>query len=123
VGRGSPTPPASPVPLHLFSEAPMRYPSATYSSIRYQRVADLPPRENEWLWPGWLALGKLAIVEGDPGLGKSFVTLDLCARLTAGRCCADGCPLRPPCNVIVLNAEDNVRDTVRPRLQTLEANL
>jgi putative DNA primase/helicase len=84
----------------------MRYPPATYSSIRYHRAADVQSRPTQWVWPGWLALGKLAILEGDPGLGKSYITLDLCARLTSGRALPDGCPADTPCNVIMLNAED-----------------
>jgi hypothetical protein len=74
----------------------MRYPPAAYSSIRYHRLADLRGRTTEWLWPGWLPLGKLALIEGDPGLGKSLVTLDLCARLTAGREFPDGSPAVTP---------------------------
>jgi hypothetical protein len=45
----------------------------------YRPVSQLASRPVGWLWPGRLALGKLAIVDGDPGLGKSLVTLDLCA--------------------------------------------
>jgi hypothetical protein len=101
----------------------MRYPPRTYSSLVYQRLADMRPRATQWLWPGWLALGKLALLEGDPGLGKSFLTLDLCARLSSGRDLPDGSPAVEPCNVIVLNAEDNVQDTVRPRLQAMDADL
>ncbi len=40
-------------------------------------AGQIPQRGVEWLWPGRLALGKLALLEGDPGLGKSFVALDL----------------------------------------------
>ena len=43
-----------------------------------------------WLWPGRLALTKLAILEGDPGMGKSLVALDLCARVTRGGLFPDG---------------------------------
>jgi len=38
-----------------------------------------------WLWPGRLPLGKLALLDGDPDLGKSLIALDLCARLSTGR--------------------------------------
>jgi hypothetical protein len=100
----------------------MRYPPAAYSSIRYHRLADLHGRTTEWLWPGWLPLGKLALLEGDPGLGKSLLTLDLCARLTSGRDFPDGSPAATPCNVIVLNAEDSMLDTVLPRLRALGGN-
>jgi RecA-family ATPase len=87
----------------------MRYPPATYSSIRYHRAADVQSRPTQWIWPSWLALDKLAILEGDPGLGKSYITLDLCARLTNGRALPEGCPADTPCNVIMLNAEDRSR--------------
>src|SRR5262249_172381 len=43
-----------------------------------------------WLWPGRLALGKLAMLDGDPGMGKSLLALDLCARLSTGRPLPDG---------------------------------
>ena len=45
-------------------------------------VSQVRSREMEWLWPGRLALGKLASLEGDPDLGKSFLALDLCTRLS-----------------------------------------
>jgi hypothetical protein len=38
----------------------------------------------EWLWPGRIPLGKLTLLAGDPGLGKSFVTLDIAARVSRG---------------------------------------
>jgi hypothetical protein len=85
-------------------------------------LADVPPRALEWLWPGRLARGKLAILDGDPGLGKSLVTLDLCARVTTGRPFPDGTPA--PCgNVVIVNCEDGVADTIRPRLDALGADL
>jgi hypothetical protein len=83
----------------------------------------LPLRPVNWLWPGWLASGKLAILDGDPGVGKSFLTLDLCARLTTGREFPDGSPGSAPANAIVLNGEDGPKDTIGPRLQALGADL
>jgi len=70
-----------------------------------------------------LPFGKLAILDGDPGLGKSLVTLDLCARVTTGRPFPDGTSCPGPANVIVLNAEDGSADTIVPRLQALGADL
>jgi hypothetical protein len=48
------------------------------------RLADVAPAPVRWLWPGRVPLGKLTILDGDPGLGKSAITLDLAARLSAG---------------------------------------
>jgi hypothetical protein len=68
-------------------------------------------------------LGKLALLDGDPGLGKSLVTLDLCARLSTGRPLPDDAPGPGACNALVLNGEDGTEDTLRPRLQALGADL
>ena len=76
-----------------------------------------------WLWPGRLALTKLAILEGDPGMGKSLVALDLCARVTRGGLFPDGSDVTAPGNVLILNGEDGPADTVRPRLETFGADL
>src|SRR5262245_65063804 len=59
--------------------------SSAGAILRVRSVSQLAPRPVAWLWPGRLALGKLAILDGDPGLGKSLVTLDLCARLSTGQ--------------------------------------
>ena len=53
-------------------------------SVCLQPVSELEARALEWLWPGRLALGKLAILDGDPGMAKTLLALDLCARLHAG---------------------------------------
>src|SRR5215207_6178180 len=75
-----------------------------------------------WLWPGRLAAGKLAILDGDPGVGKSFLTLDLCARLSTGRPFPDGRPGPGPANSLVLSGEDGADDTLIPRLRALGAD-
>src|SRR4051794_10979761 len=82
-------------------------------------AGEIPRHGFDWLWPGRLALGKLALLEGDPGLGKSFVALDLCARLSAGRPWPDGSPTCGPAAAVYLNAEDGVEDTLGPRLCAL----
>jgi hypothetical protein len=69
-----------------------------------------------------LARGKLAILDGEPDLGKSLVALDLCARLTR-RPFPDGSPGPGAGNAIVLNGEDSYQDTTRPRLEALGADL
>jgi RecA-family ATPase len=76
-----------------------------------------------WLWLWQLGLGKLAILDGDPGLGKSLVALDLCARLSTGRPFPDGSPGPGPASSIVLNGEDGEEDTIGPRLESLGADL
>jgi hypothetical protein len=86
-------------------------------------VSSLAPRPVAWLWPGRLALGKLELLDGDPGVGKSLVTLDLCARLSTGRHWPDGSPGPGASGALVLNAEDDESDTICPRLSALGADL
>jgi hypothetical protein len=86
-------------------------------------VSQITPKAIQWLWPNRLALGKLAILDGDPNLGKSLVTLDLCARITTGRPFPNGSPSPGPANVLVINGEDGTEDTVKPRLAALQADL
>jgi hypothetical protein len=86
-------------------------------------VGQLVARPLSWLCPGRLALGKLAILDGDPGLGKSLVALDLCARLSTNRPCPDGGAMPGPANSLVLNAEDGPADTIHARLAANGADL
>jgi RecA-family ATPase len=58
------------------------------------------PHALSWLWVNRLALGKLALLDGDPGLGKSLFALDLCARLSTGRPLPDDTPGPGVCNAI-----------------------
>src|SRR5581483_6233581 len=76
----------------------------------------------QWLWPGYLAEGALAILDGDPGLGKSLFTLDLAARLSSGRNWPNGAPNSEPASVILLGSEDP-EAIVRARLTALGADL
>jgi putative DNA primase/helicase len=87
------------------------------------RLSDVQPEQVRWLWPGRIAMGKLTLLCGDPGLGKSFVTLDLAARVSSGTCWPD-LPLltNAPGGVVLLSAEDDLADTIRPRLDAAGAN-
>lgn len=83
----------------------------------------ITPRQVEWLWLDRLSAGSLALLDGDPGQGKSLLTLDLAARLTTGRPMPDDQPGPAPCNVILLSSEDNLEQTVLPRLHAAQADL
>lgn len=79
---------------------------------------DRPAAPIDWLWEPYLTAGSLAILDGDPGVGKSFVALDLAARLSAGLPMPDGGP--PPaarCRVLVASGEDVIEDTLLPRFR------
>jgi hypothetical protein len=91
--------------------------------LEAQPASRLAPQPLAWLWPGRLAQGKLAMLDADPGMGKSLVTLDLCARLSTGRPFPDGAAVAGPGRCLLLNAEDGAQDTVLPRLRALGADL
>ncbi len=87
-------------------------------------ISDVQPRPVEWLWPGRFAIGKLTLLAGDPGLGKSFLTLDMAARVSTGTPWPDRRSERnDPGDVILLSAEDDLEDTIRPRLDAAGANV
>lgn len=85
-------------------------------------VAGVTMKAVAWLWPQRIALGKLTMIAGDPGLGKSFLTLDLAARVSRGAAWPDG---TRGCDggVVILSAEDDPEDTIRPRLEAAGGNL
>ena len=78
-------------------------------------LSDVEPEQLEWLWWKRLPLGKLAVLDGDPGLGKSALTTDAAARVSVGRDWPDGTPCEAG-GVVILSAEDGLADTIRPRL-------
>ena len=85
------------------------------------RASDIRPVQVSWLWPSWLPVGKLVLLEGDPGSGKSSIAIDLAARLTSGSQMPAGEGV-DPAGVVILNAEDGIDDTVRPRLDAAGAD-
>lgn len=88
------------------------------------RLSDVKPERVEWLWPGRFSLGKLTLIAGDPGLGKSFLTLDMAARVSTGCGWPDRRGERiEPGGVVLLSAEDAIADTIRPRLDAAGADV
>ena len=82
-----------------------------------RRLSDVKAEPVRWLWPGRIAAGKLTVLAGHPGLGKSFLTVDLAARVTTGAAWPDGSGDAPAGSVLMLNVEDEAADTIRPRLE------
>ncbi|MDO8750664.1 MAG: AAA family ATPase [Dehalococcoidia bacterium] len=91
-------------------------------SLPLYELSDITPQHVRWLWPGRIAMGKLNLLVGDPGVGKSFITLDVAARVSLGGPWPDGGDAIEG-NVILVTAEDGIADTVRPRLDALGANV
>ncbi|MEQ8847991.1 AAA family ATPase [Botrimarina sp.] len=86
------------------------------------RMADIEVREVDWLWESRIAAGSVTLLVGQPGVGKSFVTCDLAACVSAGREFADGNPCRQG-SVVLVSAEDDPAHTIRPRLEAHGAAL
>jgi hypothetical protein len=76
----------------------------------------------EWLWPGWVPMGKVTVMVGAGDLGKSLLLLDLAARISTTGVMPDG---SQGCagTVVIVSGQDGARDTVRPRLEAAVANL
>ena len=89
-------------------------------TLHSRLYSQIEPREVEWFWPERVAIGKLSILVGDAGLGKTFLSLDLAARLSRGDEMPDG-SLPPAGEAAILTCEDSEYDTIRPRLDAAGA--
>lgn len=76
----------------------------------------------EWLWYPFIPYGKLTIVQGDPGDGKTTLILNIAAKLSRGDGLDSEMKLSKPMNVIYQSAEDGLADTVKPRLELVGAD-
>jgi hypothetical protein len=77
----------------------------------------------QWLWKPFIARGKLAMLVGDPGIGKSLFAVDLAARLSRNGPLPDGQKIGRLHNTLLLSAEGDASDTVRPRMIAANAEL
>ncbi len=84
-------------------------------------MANVEPREIEWLWPGRVPMGRITLLSGRPGEGKSFLTCYMASRISTGKPWPDGrdCPTG---SVVFISAEDDPADTIRPRLDAHDAD-
>lgn len=78
-------------------------------------AADLEPENIQWVWPQRLASGKISILAGDPGQGKSQISLHLASVISSGGKWPDG-GKAPKGSIVILSAEDGAADTTVPRL-------
>jgi hypothetical protein len=85
------------------------------------RLSEVQPERVAWLWEGRIPLGKLTLLDGDPGLGKSTLMLDIAARVSTGREMPDGSPGADG-GVVLMADEDGLGDTIAPRLLAAAAD-
>jgi hypothetical protein len=87
-------------------------------------LGEIESREVDWLWPGRLPAGMIAVLDGPPSAGKSTIVIDIVARLTTGRPLPDepSGDARPAVSVVLLGHEDSPEHTIRPRLDAAGAD-
>jgi len=81
-------------------------------------MSEVEEKAVEWLWNGWLPKGKITIIAGVEGVGKTFVLLDIATSITKGKTFPDGTSA-PQGNVLFFGFEDGLADTVKSRLRHL----
>jgi Bifunctional DNA primase/polymerase, N-terminal/AAA domain/Primase C terminal 1 (PriCT-1) len=87
------------------------------------RVSDVQREEVSWLWHHRIPRGKLTIIEGDPGEGKSFLSQAIATAITRGFGLPGDEEQREPETVLIMSAEDGLADTIRPRLEDMGADI
>ena len=103
--------------------APEVEPSRQAVELDVLCLADVKPKPITWLWPNWIAIGKVHCLAGDGGRGKSTVLCDIAARTSRGEAWPDGAQATKSGSVITLAAEDDVEDTLAPRLLAVGADM
>ena len=86
-------------------------------------ICDVKSKPIDWLWPGYLAKGKLSLVVGHPGQGKSTLTASIAAIVSSGGVWPVSEAPVPAGDVVILSAEDDIADTLRPRLEAAGADI
>src|SRR5437660_11349850 len=84
--------------------------------------SDIAPKPLRWVWPGRIPLGKLTLLVGDPGLGKSLLTAGIASCVSRGASFPDGARCDSG-SAILLSAEDDPGDAIRPRLDAAGADV
>lgn len=97
-----------------------RRPKTSFTATPISAIAEAEVR---WLWPGRIPFGKLTVLDGDPQLGKSLITVAIAACLSTGRPLPGAEGQREPSHVLFICAEDDPGDTIRPRLVAAQADL
>jgi len=93
-------------------------------AIRWTTVSEVQTQPVQWLWEGRIPFGKVTLLDGEPGTGKSLLAMDIAARVSQGK----AMPLAhqkpaPAANVVMFNDDDSLADTIRPRLEAAGADL
>lgn len=91
------------------------------SKLKLINMQDIEVEDIEWLIYPFIPYGKITIIQGDPGEGKTTLVLQIIARLTKGEAIINE-KAKQPINVIYQTAEDGLGDTIKPRLLSADAD-
>lgn len=94
----------------------------TKTELQMIKMSEIQSQEVSWLWFPFIPYGKLTIIQGDPGDGKTTLVLNIAAKLSKGEGLDSEMKLTEPLNVIYQTAEDGLADTVKPRLEQAGAD-
>lgn len=92
------------------------------TELKMIKMSEVQSQEIAWLWYPFIPYGKLTIVQGDPGDGKTTLILNIAAKLSKGEGLDNDMKLTEPMNIIYQTAEDGLADTVKPRLEKAGAD-
>ena len=92
------------------------------TELKMIKMSEVQSQEIEWLWYPFIPYGKLTIVQGDPGDGKTTLILNIAAKLSKGEGMDNDMKLMESMNIIYQTAEDGLADTVKPRLEKAGAD-
>ena len=91
------------------------------TKVKIISMDEIQAEEIKWLWKPYIPFGKLTIIQGDPGEGKTTFVLRLAAQLSQGKGFDESMEITEPMNVIYQTAVDGLADTVKPRLLSANA--
>lgn len=94
----------------------------TKTELQLIKLSEIQSQKVSWLWYPFIPYGKLTIIQGDPGDGRTTLILNIAAKLSKGEGLDSDMKLSEPMNVIYQSAEDGLADTVKPRLELAGAD-
>ena len=92
------------------------------TNLKIINMSDVESKEISWLWYPFIPYGKLTIIQGDPGEGKTTLVLNIAAVLSKGQGLDEHMKPEQPLHIIYQTAEDGLADTVKPRLEKEQAD-